>query len=61
MRMAGTPTHSGSGLRLAGQGHGRAHHCGCGLRLAGQGMRMSGQGLTVSPTFPAYPLERGTA
>jgi hypothetical protein len=61
MRMANTPTHSGSGLRLSGQGHGHAHHCGCGLRLIGQGMHKSGQGLTVSPTFPAYPLERGTA
>ena len=34
MRMAGHATHSGSGLRLSGQGHGKAHHCGCGLRMA---------------------------
>ena len=54
MRMSNTATHSGSGLRLSGQGHGKAHHCGCGLR-------MSGAGITAAHTFPAYPLERGTA
>ena len=52
MRMSGTGTYSGSGMRLSGQGHGRAHHCGCGLRLAGSG-------ITASHTFPAYPLEHG--
>jgi hypothetical protein len=54
MRMSNVATHSGSGLRLSGQGHGKAHHCGCGLR-------MSGAGITAAHTFPAYPLERGTA
>ena len=54
MRMSNVATHSGSGLRLSGQGHGKAHHCGCGLRL-------SGAGITAAHTFPAYPLERGTA
>ena len=53
MRMSNVATHSGSGLRLSGQGHGKAHHCGCGLR-------MSGAGITAAHTFPAYPLERGS-
>ena len=52
MRMAGVPTQSGGSLRLAGQGHGKAHHCGCGIRLAGRG-------ITAGHTFPSYPLERG--
>ena len=54
MRQSGVATHSGSGLRLSGQGHGKAHHCGCGLRL-------SGAGITAAHSFPAYPLERGGA
>ena len=54
MRMSNVATHSGQGLRLSGQGHGKAHHCGCGLRL-------SGAGITAAHSFPAYPLERGTA
>jgi hypothetical protein len=53
MRMSNVATHSGSGLRISGSGHGKAHHCGCGLR-------MSGAGITAAHTFPAYPLERGT-
>ena len=52
MRMSGVSTHSGGALRLAGQGHAKAHHCGCGIR-------MSGSGITASHHFPAYPLERG--
>jgi hypothetical protein len=52
LRMSGVSTHSGGALRLAGQGHGKAHHCGCGIR-------MSGSGITASHHFPAYPLERG--
>jgi hypothetical protein len=52
MRMSGVSTHSGGALRLAGQGHGKAHHCGCGIR-------MSGSGITAAHNFPAYPLERG--
>lgn len=52
MRMAGVETHSGGALRLAGQGHGKAHHCGCGIRMAGRG-------ITAGHTFPSYPLERG--
>jgi hypothetical protein len=52
MRMSGHSTHAGGAMRLAGQGHGKAHHCGCGIRL-------SGQGITAAHSFPAYPLERG--
>jgi hypothetical protein len=52
MRMANVETHSGGALRLAGQGHGKAHHCGCGIRV-------SGSGITAAHNFPAYPLERG--
>ncbi len=52
MRQAGVPTHSGSGMRLQGQGHAKPHHCGCGVRMAGRG-------ITAAPTFPAYPMERG--
>ena len=52
MRMANVPTHSGGSLRLAGQGHSKAHHCGCGIRVAGRG-------ITAGHTFPSYPLERG--
>jgi hypothetical protein len=52
MRMSGVSTHSGGALRLAGQGHGKAHHCGCGIRV-------SGSGITAAHNFPAYPLERG--
>ena len=52
MRQAGVPTHSGSGMRLQGQGHAKPHHCGCGVRMAGRG-------ITAARTFPAYPMERG--
>jgi hypothetical protein len=52
MRMAGVETHSGGALRLAGQGHSKAHHCGCGIRLAGRG-------ITAGHSFPSYPLEHG--
>jgi hypothetical protein len=52
LRMSGVSTHSGGALRLAGQGHGKAHHCGCGIRV-------SGSGITAAHNFPAYPLERG--
>ena len=52
MRQSGVPTHSGSGMRLQGQGHAKPHHCGCGVRMAGRG-------ITAAPTFPAYPMERG--
>jgi hypothetical protein len=53
MRMAGTHTLSGSGMRLSGQGHcGKSDQCGCGMRL-------SGRGISAAQTFPAYPVERG--
>ena len=52
MRMSGVSTHSGGALRLAGQGHAKAHHCGCSIRMAGRG-------ITAGHNFPAYPLERG--
>ena len=52
MRLAGSHTQSGMGMRLSGQGHSKAHHCGCGMRLAGRG-------ITASHSFPHYPVERG--
>ena len=60
MRMAGTHTQSGQGMRLSGgsmrlsgQGHcGKSDQCGCGMRL-------SGRGISAAQTFPAYPVERG--
>ena len=60
MRMAGTHTQSGQGMRLSGgsmrlsgQGHcGKSDQCGCGTRL-------SGRGISAAQTFPAYPIERG--
>ena len=52
MRLASTHTQSGMGMRMSGQGHGKAHHCGC-------GMRQAGRGITAAQSFPAYPVERG--
>jgi hypothetical protein len=52
MRLAGSHTQSGMGMRLSGQGHSKAHHCGCGMRLAGRG-------ITAKHSFPHYPVERG--
>jgi hypothetical protein len=43
MRMANVETHSGGSLRLAGQGHGKAHHCGCGIRMSGECVHRSGR------------------
>ena len=62
MRVSGVPTHTGAGMRisggammLSGQGcGGKAHHCGCGVR-------QSGAGISATPTYPAYPIERGLA